>query len=127
MEITSYNSYINLILISKYGYGKKVKISNFDSKIFNKKRMCINFKNEDDELIDVKIGNDEKDIFILLNNGSYFLLNENIFTTDLALRAQGIKILPKLQTKEKTFVSAFTTCSKLNNVTMLTEGGMCKQ
>ncbi|WP_330463464.1 DNA topoisomerase (ATP-hydrolyzing) [Metamycoplasma gateae] len=127
MEITSYNSYINIILISKFGYAKKVKIANFDSKVLNKKRTCISFKNADDELIDAKIGNDEKDIFILLNNGSYFLINENVFSTDLALRAQGIKLLPKLQTNEKTFVSAFATCSKLNSVTMITEGGMAKQ
>ncbi|WP_425348791.1 DNA topoisomerase (ATP-hydrolyzing) [Metamycoplasma canadense] len=127
MEITSYNSYINLILITKYGYGKKVKIINFDSKTLNKSKTCISFKNQDDELIDAKISNDEKDIFIILNNGSYFLINENIFSTDLALRAQGIKLLPKLQTNEKTFISAFTTCSKINKVTMLTEGGMFKQ
>ncbi|MGX9358048.1 DNA topoisomerase (ATP-hydrolyzing) [Mycoplasma sp. 773] len=127
MEITSYESYANIILITKYGFAKKVKISSFNSKVLNKKRICINFKNNDDELIDAKIGNDEKDIFILLNNGSYFLLNENVFSTDLALKAQGIKLLPKLQTNEKIFVSAFTTCLPLNVVTMITEGGMYKQ
>ncbi|MGX9373093.1 DNA topoisomerase (ATP-hydrolyzing) [Mycoplasma sp. 3398] len=127
MEITSYESYANIILITKYGFAKKVKISSFNSKVLNKKRICINFKNNDDELIDAKIGNDEKDIFILLNNGSYFLLNENVFSTDLALKAQGIKLLPKLQTNEKIFVSTFTTCLPLNVVTMITEGGMYKQ
>ncbi|MGX9388919.1 DNA topoisomerase (ATP-hydrolyzing) [Mycoplasma sp. 327] len=127
MEITSYESYANIILITKYGFAKKVKISSFNSKVLNKKRICINFKNNDDELIDAKIGNDEKDIFILLNNGSYFLLNENVFSTDLALKAQGIKLLPKLQTNEEIFVSTFTTCLPLNVVTMITEGGMYKQ
>ncbi|MCV3753667.1 DNA topoisomerase 4 subunit A [Mycoplasma enhydrae] len=127
MEVTSYNSYISIILLSKYGYAKKVKISDFDSKIFNKKRTCMNFKNNDDELIDAQIGNGEKDLFILLNNGFYFLINESVFSTDLALRAQGIKLLLKLQTKNNTFVSAFCTCSKINNVTMLTEGGLAKQ
>ncbi|AZZ65237.1 DNA topoisomerase 4 subunit A [Metamycoplasma phocicerebrale] len=127
MEITSYNSYVDIILLSKYGYAKKVKIANFDSKTINKKRICMSFKNKDDELIDAQIGNGEKDLFILLNNGFYFLINESVFSTDLTLRAQGIKLLLKLQTKNNTFVSAFCTCSKFNNVTMLTQDGLAKQ
>ncbi|WP_427902807.1 DNA topoisomerase (ATP-hydrolyzing) [Metamycoplasma alkalescens] len=124
MEITSFNTYLNLILITKFGYAKKVKISTFESKIFAKKRSCMNFKNEDDELVDAKISNDEKDLFILLNNGLYFLISEDVFSSDLALKAQGIKLLPKL---DKTHVAAFCTCSKFNQVTMLTEDGLLKQ
>ncbi|SYV90360.1 DNA gyrase subunit A, partial [Metamycoplasma alkalescens] len=124
MEIISFNTYLNLILITKFGYAKKVKISTFESKIFAKKRSCMNFKNEDDELVDAKISNDEKDLFILLNNGLYFLISEDVFSSDLALKAQGIKLLPKL---DKTHVAAFCTCSKFNQVTMLTEDGLLKQ
>ncbi|TPD99405.1 DNA topoisomerase (ATP-hydrolyzing) [Metamycoplasma equirhinis] len=127
MEITSFDSYIEIVLISKYGFGKKVKISEFNNKLISKKRTCMAFKNLDDELIDAKIGNGEKDIFVLLNNGCYYLINESIFNSSLALKAQGIKLFPKLQTKDKVFVSAFATTLVINSVILLTESGYAKQ
>ncbi|ENY68519.1 Topoisomerase IV subunit A [Metamycoplasma auris 15026] len=123
MEVSSFDNYLNLIMITKLGYAKKIKFSDLESKIYNRKRSCISFKNEDDELVDIKIGNDEKDIFILLNNGLYFLINENEFSSTLTLKAQGIKLLPKLN---KTYVAAFATVSKFNKILMLTQDGLTK-
>ncbi|WP_245979663.1 DNA gyrase C-terminal beta-propeller domain-containing protein [Mycoplasma struthionis] len=126
MEVISFNSYVDVILLTKMGYAKKVKISEFDSKTLAKTRICISFKNDDDELIDARIGNNEKDMFIILNNGMYYLINENVFSTPLALKAQGIKLLPKLQVNEKIFVKAFCMTNKLNIAIMITEGGYAK-
>ncbi|PZV99814.1 DNA topoisomerase (ATP-hydrolyzing) [Metamycoplasma auris] len=123
MEVSSFDTYLDLILITKFGYGKKIKFSDLESKIYNRKRSCISLKNEDDELVDVKFGNNEKDIFILLNNGLYFLINENEFSSTLTLKAQGIKLLPKLN---KTYVVAFCTISKFNKILMLTQDGVTK-
>ncbi|TPR54306.1 DNA topoisomerase (ATP-hydrolyzing) [Metamycoplasma neophronis] len=126
MEITSFNTYVDIILMSKYGYAKKVKLEEFNSKLIAKKRNCMSFKNNDDELIDARISNGEKDMLILLNNGFYHLINESVFSTTLALRAQGIKLLGKLQTKDNVFVSTFATVSKINHVIMISKGGMAK-
>ncbi len=126
MEITSFNSYIEIILISKYGFAKKVKLEEFNSKLSNKTRSCMSFKNSNDELVDARISNGEKDILIILTNGSYHLINENVFTTSLALKAQGIKLLPKLLIKDNVFVSAFATVNKSNSIILLCQDGLAK-
>ncbi|TPE58073.1 DNA topoisomerase 4 subunit A [[Mycoplasma] falconis] len=126
MEVASFNTYADLILVSKFGFAKKVKIEEFDSKLTAKKRTCMSFKNQDDELIDVRLSNGEKDMFIILNNGCYFLINEDVFNSYLTLKAQGIKLLGKLQIEKGVFVSGFTTTSPINNVIMITKGGLAK-
>ncbi|AXE60822.1 topoisomerase IV [[Mycoplasma] phocae] len=127
MEIVSFDSYIEIILISKYGFAKKVKINDFDSKLSAKKRRCMSFKNNDDELVDAKIANNEKSIFIILNNGGYYFIDESVFNSTLDLKAQGIKLFSKLQTKDKIFISAFAMCSPFNSLLMITADGYGKK
>ncbi|QJG66506.1 DNA topoisomerase 4 subunit A [Mycoplasma phocoeninasale] len=127
MEIISFNSYIEIILISKYGFAKKVKLNDFDSKLSAKKRRCMSFKNSDDELIDAKIANNEKGIFIILNNGGYYFIDESVFNSTLDLKAQGIKLFSKLQTKDKVFISSYAMCSPFNSVIMITPDGYGKK
>lgn len=126
IEITSFNSYANFILISKLGYAKKVNLRDFENKSSLKTKTCMSFKDDNDELIDAQISNDEKMLFILLNNGMYHLVSENELKVGISLKARGIRLLLNLYKHPQLQVSGFITVSKYNNIIYLTQGGYIK-
>ncbi|MDC8914390.1 DNA topoisomerase (ATP-hydrolyzing) [Metamycoplasma hyosynoviae] len=91
MEIASFRTYVNFIFITRLGMAKKMSLEEFKDKQICRKRTCMPLK-PDDLLVDVKISNAEKMLFILLTGGIYYFIEDRIIS-EYSSKASGINLI----------------------------------
>ena len=104
MEIASFKTYANLILLTKLGSAKKINLTEFMDKQVARKRSCIMMR-PNDELVDVKVSNLEKMLFILITGGIYYFFDDKIIP-EYSSKAAGISLI-KLE--PNSYIEAFNT------------------
>ena len=109
MEVTSFQTYAKLIMITRKGYAKKMSLNDFEDKYVARKRTCMPLK-ADDRLVDVKVSNVEKMLFILITGGIYYFFDDKI-VSEYSAKASGISLL-KLD--DDSYVEAFNTLRPFN-------------
>lgn len=94
IDTTSFNSYHNLVTISKFGYIKKTDVREYNVRA--KKGIAVMKLDKEDSLIGVYLSmNDDDRIFVVGNNGNYnfYSLNEVSATGRVTKGIKAIKLL----------------------------------
>ncbi|AWX42650.1 DNA gyrase subunit A [Metamycoplasma cloacale] len=123
LDVSSFDSYVSLLFITKKGMAKRVAINEFDSKSLNRKRNCIKLKGND-ALLDVKITNKEKMLILLITGGLYYLFKNHSEIPLYSLSASGIKLLYKLDNDQE--IEGFSPISYNNKLVITTTEGQFK-
>ena len=122
ISVNDFSLKINLVLVTKNGKVKRVKLKDFEVSRFKKSLIAIKL-DPNDELVAVKPSTKNKNLIVITNKGKAVKYNQNKINVQ-SLKSKGMKgiILPK-----KTYVSAMVLANEEDVIGMISKRGGAKR
>lgn len=114
IDVSSFDIKAYIVLVTKFGIGKRVLLKDFEATRISKTMKAISFKKQNDELINAKVSNGIEDVIITTNTTHTVKFSENELPI-LSAKASGNTLIRV----EHNWVTAFGIANNNDSITLI--------